>query len=70
MFKGDWIVNGAGGNPLYVQELVKLLVEEGVIVESPERWRIDMTKLADSQASPAPALRSGQAMPYALTPEP
>ena len=51
---GDLIVNSAGGIPFYVEEMVKMLVEEGVIVEGPERWRVDMTKLADSQVPPTP----------------
>lgn len=42
----DMIVNGAGGNPLHLAELVKILIQEGVIDASGSRWYVRMTRLA------------------------
>ncbi|HEX6385403.1 MAG TPA: adenylate/guanylate cyclase domain-containing protein, partial [Anaerolineae bacterium] len=49
----DLIVNSAGGNPFYIEELIKVLIEEGVVIKGPERWRVDLGKLTDVPA-PAP----------------
>ncbi|VAW42747.1 hypothetical protein MNBD_CHLOROFLEXI01-2792, partial [hydrothermal vent metagenome] len=42
----DMIVNGAGGNPLHLAELVKILIQEGVIDTSGSRWYVRMGNLA------------------------
>jgi len=46
----ETIVNQADGNPLYIEELVKVLIDDGVIVRLADGdvWRIDMSKLEDS----------------------
>lgn len=44
---GDLLIDGADGNPFHVEELVRILIEEGVIIKSSERWRVDMVKLAE-----------------------
>lgn len=36
----DLIVSRAEGNPFYVEELVRMLIEEGVIVKGDERWTV------------------------------
>jgi class 3 adenylate cyclase/tetratricopeptide (TPR) repeat protein len=44
----DLIVEGAEGNPFYVEELVKMLIEEGVIEPrsgARQEWRIDQIRL-------------------------
>ncbi len=36
----DLVVSGAEGNPFYVEELVKMLIEEGVVVTGEEQWTV------------------------------
>jgi predicted ATPase len=43
----DLIVSNAEGNPFYVEELVKVLVEAGVIVKSDLHWRVDEPRLEE-----------------------
>ncbi len=43
----DLIVAGAEGNPFFIEELVKILVEDGVIVTGQERWRLEPARLAE-----------------------
>lgn len=42
----ELLVNGADGNPFFVEELIKMLIEDGVIVTSAEPWRIDLERLS------------------------
>ncbi|MBX0329160.1 AAA family ATPase [Oscillochloris sp. ZM17-4] len=39
------IVSRAAGNPLYVEELIKMLVADGVIVPAPDKWQIQVGRL-------------------------
>ncbi len=39
------IVNGAEGNPFYVEELIKMLADDGVIVTGAEVWQVEMERL-------------------------
>jgi tetratricopeptide (TPR) repeat protein/class 3 adenylate cyclase len=39
------LVDVAQGNPFYVEELILLLMDKGVIVAGEERWRVDAEKL-------------------------
>lgn len=41
----DLIVQTADGNPFYVEELVKVLIEDGVIVPGPATWTLATTQL-------------------------
>ncbi len=41
----DLIIQSAEGNPFYVEELIKMLIEEDVIRSSEEIWEIEMTSL-------------------------
>jgi len=41
----DLIIGGAEGNPYYVEELIKVLIDDGVIIRGDERWRIDLSRL-------------------------
>lgn len=48
----DLIVNEAEGNPFYVEELIKMLIEDGVIVRGEDKWRIALNRLADTRVPP------------------
>ncbi len=41
----ELIVSRAEGNPFYVEELIKMLIEQGVIVGESERWQIHLDRL-------------------------
>jgi ABC-type oligopeptide transport system substrate-binding subunit/class 3 adenylate cyclase len=41
------VVAGAEGNPFFVEEVVKMLVEDGVIVKGEEQWHVDPSRLID-----------------------
>ena len=41
----ELIVNGADGNPFYLEELVKMLIDCGVIRSGVESWEIDLDRL-------------------------
>ena len=41
----ELITSGAEGNPFYMEELVKMLVEEGAIVTGAEGWHVNPDKL-------------------------
>jgi predicted ATPase len=46
------VVSGAEGNPFYIEELIKMLIEDGVIVKSEERWRVEPVRLAQIRVPP------------------
>jgi class 3 adenylate cyclase/tetratricopeptide (TPR) repeat protein len=48
----DLVVDSAEGNPFYVEELVKMLVEDGVIQRGEKRWRVELDRLADVRVPP------------------
>jgi class 3 adenylate cyclase/tetratricopeptide (TPR) repeat protein len=48
----DLIVEGAEGNPLYVEELIKMLIEDDVIVPGEDRWRIELGRQATMHVPP------------------
>jgi ABC-type oligopeptide transport system substrate-binding subunit/class 3 adenylate cyclase/ribosomal protein L40E len=41
------VIAGAEGNPFFVEEVVKILVEDGVIVKGEEQWQVDLSRLID-----------------------
>ena len=41
----ELVVRGAEGNPFYTEELIKMLIEDGVIIPGEETWLIDETGL-------------------------
>jgi len=43
----DLVVKGAEGNPFYIEELIKMLLEDGVIVKDEAHWRVKMHRLAE-----------------------
>jgi predicted ATPase/class 3 adenylate cyclase len=48
----DLVVRRAEGNPFYVEELIKMLIEDGVIVAGPEVWRVEPARLAEARVPP------------------
>jgi tetratricopeptide (TPR) repeat protein len=48
----DLIVNTAEGNPFYIEELVKMLIEDGTIQTGLERWRVELNRLAELRVPP------------------
>jgi ABC-type oligopeptide transport system substrate-binding subunit/class 3 adenylate cyclase len=42
----DLIVTGAEGNPFFIEELIKMLMEDAVIVKGDEAWRVEPDRLA------------------------
>ncbi len=42
----DLIMEGAEGNPFYIEEIIRMLVDQKVIVPGPEEWRIEARRLA------------------------
>jgi class 3 adenylate cyclase/tetratricopeptide (TPR) repeat protein len=48
----ELIVGRAEGNPFYVEELIKKLVQDGVIVADPEGWYVAPTRLAEVEIPP------------------
>ncbi|MGD8997390.1 MAG: ABC transporter substrate-binding protein, partial [Anaerolineae bacterium] len=48
----DLVVAGAEGNPFFVEELTKMLVEDGVIVKGDERWRVEPARLSEVRVPP------------------
>ena len=47
----ETVAKNAEGNPFYLEELVKVLIEDGVIVKGEELWQI-VPHSADTIASP------------------
>ena len=43
----ELVVSGAEGNPFYIEELIKMLIEDGVILTGVEHWGIDPNRLAE-----------------------
>jgi predicted ATPase len=55
----ELVVSRAEGNPFYVEELLKMLIEDGVIVAGDpaaegagERWRVEPARLAEARVPP------------------
>jgi class 3 adenylate cyclase/tetratricopeptide (TPR) repeat protein len=48
----DLIIENGVGNPFYMEELIKMLVEDGVIVKSDPRWRVKADGLGKVRIPP------------------
>lgn len=48
----DLVVGRAEGNPFYVEELIKMLIEDGVIVTGAGEWRVEPARLASARVPP------------------
>jgi class 3 adenylate cyclase/tetratricopeptide (TPR) repeat protein len=44
-FLRDLVVNRAEGNPFFIEELIKMLIEEQVILKEGQRWRVELANL-------------------------
>jgi len=42
----ELVVKGAEGNPFYVEELIKMLIEDGVVIPGEESWRVELDRLS------------------------
>jgi class 3 adenylate cyclase/tetratricopeptide (TPR) repeat protein len=62
------LTGSAEGNPFYMEELVKMLIDDGVIVVGPDRWSISPDKLLNAHV-PATLLGVLQARLDALAPD-
>jgi class 3 adenylate cyclase len=45
----ELVVEGAEGNPFYVEELIKMLIDDGVIQGGEERWHIELERLKEAR---------------------
>ena len=41
----ELVISGAEGNPFYLEELIKMLIENGVIIPEEETWQIKLKRL-------------------------
>jgi predicted ATPase/class 3 adenylate cyclase len=48
----EMVVGGAEGNPFYVEELIKMLIDQRVIVPGTDEWSVDATRLGEVQVPP------------------
>ncbi|MBV9209655.1 MAG: AAA family ATPase, partial [Acidobacteria bacterium] len=48
----DLIVGGAEGNPFYLEELIKMLIDQKVIEPGDELWHVDSSRLAEVRVPP------------------
>jgi class 3 adenylate cyclase/predicted ATPase len=42
----DLIIDKAEGSPFYIEELIKVLIENGVIIRDEKNWKVDTSRLA------------------------
>jgi len=42
---GETIISRAEGNPLYIEELIKVLIDDGVIIRKTDAWQVDIHQL-------------------------
>ena len=48
----DLVVERADGNPFYIEELIKALIDDGVIVKGEDQWTVDRTRLSSVRIPP------------------
>jgi serine/threonine protein kinase/tetratricopeptide (TPR) repeat protein len=48
----ELVVGGAEGNPFYVEELIKMFIDQRVIVPGAEAWSVDASRLGEVQVPP------------------
>ncbi|MGB7922439.1 MAG: tetratricopeptide repeat protein [Pyrinomonadaceae bacterium] len=48
----DLVVGGAEGNPFYLEELIKMLIDQKVIEPGEEQWHVDVSRLAQVRVPP------------------
>lgn len=45
----EMIVARAEGSPFYIEELIKMFIDDGVIVTTSEKWRVELERLAQAR---------------------
>jgi predicted ATPase/class 3 adenylate cyclase/tRNA A-37 threonylcarbamoyl transferase component Bud32 len=48
----DLVVDRADGNPFYIEELIKALIDDRVILKGEERWSVDTSRLSSVRVPP------------------
>jgi tetratricopeptide (TPR) repeat protein len=48
----DLVVDRADGNPFYIEELIRTLIDDGVIVKGDPDWSVDETRLSTARIPP------------------
>jgi tetratricopeptide (TPR) repeat protein len=48
----ELIIRGADGNPFYIEELIKMLIDQQVILPGADQWRVEPDRLAATQVPP------------------
>ncbi|MEO7913407.1 MAG: adenylate/guanylate cyclase domain-containing protein, partial [Roseiflexaceae bacterium] len=48
----DLVVGRSEGHPFYLEELIKMLIEDGVIVAGDDHWRVEHARLAEARVPP------------------
>ncbi len=48
----ELVVNTAEGNPFFVEELIKMLIDDGVILASQEEWQVEEARLGRLRVPP------------------
>lgn len=48
----ELVVSGAEGNPFYVEELIKMLIDQKVIVPGADEWKVDASRLVEVRVPP------------------
>ncbi len=48
----ELVVENAEGNPFYLEELIKMLIEDGVILTGLERWQVEISRLGSVRVPP------------------
>jgi predicted ATPase/class 3 adenylate cyclase len=48
----ELIISGAEGIPFYIEEIIKMLIDQKVILPGPEQWHIEPEGLANAQVPP------------------
>jgi predicted ATPase/class 3 adenylate cyclase len=48
----DQIIDITEGNPFFIEELIKMLIEQGVIETEDDNWQVNLERLADIQVPP------------------
>jgi tetratricopeptide (TPR) repeat protein len=48
----ETIYNNSEGNPLYIEELVKMMVEDGVILKGDDVWEVESNRLLQQRVPP------------------
>lgn len=49
----ELVVGGAEGNPFYIEEFLKMLIDQKVILPGPEQWRIEVERLVGLRVPPS-----------------